>query len=150
MAIDRGADRVALFGNSFQANGGAAIDWGLDGPEQGGRVPTPSIRSATYADGVTTIEVEAGYGGTFPFVSIYASDAPDPSGYGEGQYYLGRALRSGYRLQVPLDLRGKWISATLTEVIYLGFIRGNDDTGDFRTTTSEMSRAVEVLGVRRP
>ena len=143
VAIDRRADFVALHGNSFQANGGLAIDWGLDGPATGGRVPAPVIRSATYANGVTTIEAEAGFGGSFPEVRFYASDAPDPSGYGEGQYFLG-TTRAPFRIVVPQDLRGKWISATLTEVNTLQILRTNDNSGVWRTTTSEMGLAVRV------
>jgi hypothetical protein len=143
VAIDRGADHVALHGNSFQANGGAAIDWGLDGPENGGRVPAPSIRSATYANGVTTIEVDAAPVGFSPEVNVYASDAPDLSGYAEGQYFLGM-VRSPHRIVVPLDLRGKWITATLTESVFYGIVQSSSNTGYSTTTTSEMSRAVEV------
>jgi parallel beta-helix repeat protein len=143
VAIDRGAHFVALKGNSFQANGGLAIDWGLDGPATGGRVPRPVIRSATYADGVTTIVAEAGFGGSFPELTFYASDAPDPSGYGEGQYVLG-ATRAPFTVRVPQDLRGKWISATLTEINTLQILRTNDNSGVLRTTTSEMSLAVRV------
>jgi hypothetical protein len=143
VAIDRGAELVALQGNSFQANGGLAIDWGLDGPEAGGSTRTPSIHAVRYANGVTTIEVDAQPSSTFPVVSFYASDAPDPSGFGEGQYFLGTA-HPPFRLEVPLDLRGKWISATLTDVNTLQLVRGNDNSNVWRTTTSEMSRAVAV------
>ncbi|HVE70955.1 MAG TPA: right-handed parallel beta-helix repeat-containing protein [Thermoanaerobaculia bacterium] len=143
VAIDRRADHVALRGNSFQANGGLAIDWALDGPATGGRTPAPVIRSATYANGVTTIEATAGFGGSFPVVSFYASDAPDPSGHGEGQYFLGES-REPYRIVVPQDLRGKWISATLTEVNTLQILRTNDNSGVLRTNTSEMGLAVRV------
>jgi Right handed beta helix region/CARDB len=145
IGIDRGAEHVALQGNSFQANGGLAIDWGLDGPLAEGPVKTPAIVSARYANGVTTVEVDVDMfnGGTFPQVALYASDAPDPSGFGEGQYFLG-SWRYPFRIEVPVDLRGKWLSITFTRVSYLAFVRTNDNTGDYRTTTSEMSRAVEV------
>lgn len=145
VAIDRGAEHVALHGNSFQANGGLAIDWGLDGPDEvGGRVRTPSIRSVRYANGVTTIEVDAQPASSFPVVSFYASDgAPDPSGFGEGQYFLGTS-RAPFRLEVPQDLRGKWVAVTLTDVNTLQIVRGNDNSNVLRTTTSEFSRAVEV------
>ncbi|HYC91604.1 MAG TPA: right-handed parallel beta-helix repeat-containing protein [Thermoanaerobaculia bacterium] len=143
VAIDRGAEHVALHGNSFQANGGLAIDWGLDGPEAGGSTRTPSIRGVRYANGVTTIEVDAQPASSFPVVNFYASDAPDPSGFGEGQYFLGTA-HAPFRIEVPLDLRGKWISATLTDVHTLQIVRGNDNSNVWRTTTSELSRAVEV------
>lgn len=142
VAIDRGADHVGLHANSFQANGGAAIDWGLDGQEAGGRIPAPAIRSATYADGGTTIVAEAARVGSFaPLISFYASDSPDDP---EGQYFLGIAREGATRIEVPLDLRGKWITATVTEVVYLTFVRTHENTGNYTTTTSEMSAAVEV------
>ena len=143
VAIDRGADHVALFGNSFQANGGAPIDWGLDGTEAGGRVPAPAIRGVTYAEGVTTIEVDppsapSGQFAPFPFFSFYASDSPDDP---EGQYFLGTIAEGARRIQVPLDLRSKWVTATLTERVYLTFVRTHEETPNYTTTTSEMSRA---------
>ena len=145
VAIDRAAQMVALRGNSFQANGGLAIDWGLDGPESGSPVPAPHIVSAVYADGVTTIQVDADWakGATFPFVSLYASDTSEENGYAEGQYFLGEA-RPRQRFVFAGDLRGKWISATLTRVLYLGWLRSDGKTYDLQTTTSEMSRAVRV------
>ncbi|HUR82537.1 MAG TPA: right-handed parallel beta-helix repeat-containing protein [Thermoanaerobaculia bacterium] len=139
VAIDRGADLVALHGNSFQANGGLGIDWGLDGPATGGRVRAPVIRSATFANGVTTIEADASDGGTFPEVTFYASDSEEA----EGQYVLG-ATRRPFRIVVPMDLRGKWITATLTEVNTLQILRANDNSGVLRTCTSEMSSPLRV------
>ena len=143
IAIDSGAEHVAVNGNSMQANGGAAIDWGLDGAATRGPVPAPTVRSATFANGVTTIELDLPNFPSFPFLSVYASDAPDDSGYGEGQYFLG-VVRGPFRLEVPADLRGKWISATMTAVEYFGIVRSNADTGYTTSTTSEMSLAVPV------
>ena len=109
VAIDREAPHVKLHGNTFHANGALAIDRGLDGPDAG----LPRIRSARYENGATVIELEPDFGDD-TFVTIYASDAPDPSGFGEGQRILGEARSPDWRLIVPADLRGQWITATLT------------------------------------
>jgi len=148
VAIGRGAQKVAMHGNSFQANWQLAIDWDMDGVSPANVVNIPTITSVTYADGVTTIVgTTSGDMGLFPRMSFYANDAPDPSGYGEGQYFLGwvhRASDGTYTLRVEGDLRGKWIATTATYVFFYGFIRTNGEFQGFITATSEFSRAVEV------
>lgn len=148
VAVGRGARKVAMNGNSFQANWQLAIDWDMDGVSPANVVDIPTITSVTYADGVTTlVGTTSGDMGIFPRMNFYANDAPDPSGYGEGQYFLGAAHRAAgdtYTLRVNGDLRGKWIAATATHVDYYGFLRTNSEAQGFVTTTSEFSRAVEV------
>lgn len=156
VAIDADAENVAILGNSFQANWQLAIDRGLDGVTPTG-IPLPEITLASFDGAVTVIEVDPGdVGGTFsPIVQVYASDQPDPSGYGEGQYYLGRAEvfeqeNRRVRLRFEGDLRGLWIAATNTRSVYNGWlttpgVRSEDDSGwGHYTTTSEFGRAVEV------
>jgi hypothetical protein len=155
IAIDALAANVAIHGNSIQANRQGGIDWGLDGP--GGQVPFPApvITSvAVGSDGFTVIEGTTGeIGGTFnPVVAVYANDAPDPSGFGEGQYTLGtvEARQGRFTFVTPLDLKGKWVAATSTRHVYNGWlrnppVRAEGDTGwGYYTTTSEFGRAVEV------
>lgn len=156
VAIDAEADNVAILGNSFQANWQLAIDRGLDGVTPTG-VPLPEIVDARFDGGATVIEIEPGpVGGTFePRVQVYASDAQDPSGYGEGQYYLGEAHRTAqdsrrYSLRIEQDLTGLWVAATNTRVVYNGWlttagVKSEGDTGwGHTTTTSEFGRAVQV------
>ena len=102
VAIDTGAIRVALHGNSFQANGQLAIDYGLDGPTEsvpeviegpGAMLASPRITSAHY-DAIANETIIEGIAPTSGdrqnvIVSVYASDANDPSGYGEGQHLVG-------------------------------------------------------------
>jgi len=38
---------------------------------------------------------------------------------------VNTTVNRSYVLRVPGDLRGKWISATLTEVLYYGIVRTN-------------------------
>jgi hypothetical protein len=54
-----------------------------------------------------------------------------------------------FTLDWPGDLRGKWVTATATQVIFNGFLRSpgvsaNADYGSVMSTTSEFSRAWEV------
>jgi len=137
-----------LSDNSLQANYGMGIDRGLDGRTDG---PLPEITSVRVEDGRTIIEGISNHRPTIArsFVYVYANDAPDPSGYGEGQYTLGSVTLDGptFRLVYPQDLRGKWITATLTQMDYYGWLQGpraNDSSQGFVSTTSEFSRAVEV------
>jgi hypothetical protein len=148
------AHSVAIHGNSFQANHQLAVDYGFDGPSPAGRgdsytgVPAvPVLTNVRFADGATIVE------GTTPnclgsdaTVTLYANDVPDPSGFGEGQYWL-RAVRAEgpFTIRYAGDLRGKWVAATFTCGYYYGFpLRSNSDVYAYSITTSEFSRAVEV------
>jgi hypothetical protein len=155
VGLAQGTKKVSLSGNSFQANWQLAIDYGMDGVSPQGAVAIPEITRVTYADGVTTIEAVTDTRlGTFPRLFFYANDAPDPSGYGEGQYALGMSMLSGseertFVFRYPGDLRGKWVTATAMHVHYYGFLRDpgpgkNGEWQGFVTTSSEFSRAVEV------
>jgi hypothetical protein len=154
IAIDADAENVAIFGNSFQANRQLAIDRGLDGVTTTG-IPLPEITAAYFNGEETIVEIAPGpVGGTFNArVQVYASDAPDPSGFGEGQYYLGEAEQTGqgkYLFHTAADLTGLWIAATNTRTVYNGWItapgvKSHGDTGwGYLTATSEFGRAVEV------
>ena len=161
VAIAGDSRYVALRGNSFQANWQLAVDFGLDGVTHsvpiysGVFIVMPEITNVRYEDGVATIDIHvpASLGNiSAGYVSVYANDAPDPSGYGEGQYFLGtvsQGARQGeiYTFVYRGDLRGKWIAATATYRDFYGFARRpspNDYWQAGSGTTSEFSRAVEV------
>ncbi|MEA2238979.1 MAG: hypothetical protein QOC81_3703 [Thermoanaerobaculia bacterium] len=88
-------------------------------------------------------------------MEVFASDAPDPSGFGEGQRPLASqpfgtitsTPVTHFRFELDGNLTGQWISATDTTSRYIGFAKpsppGAGGLG-FLTTTSEHSRAVEV------
>lgn len=115
------ASYVRIGFNSIHANGLLGIDVGLDGPG-GSDAPPPRIVSATYdpATGQTTIEGVGTSAGSFgpDEVLVFANDACDGTGGGEGQYTLGRAVRIGnatsFRFVHQGDLTGKFITATTT------------------------------------
>jgi hypothetical protein len=153
VAIAPDAQYVSVEKNSIQANHQRGIDWGIDGVTTVKPVAMPEITSVRVENGTTIIEGTHAAFGTFPpHITVYANDAPDPSGYGEGQYVLGTvtAPTREWKLVWPEDLRGKWVTATATHQLYLGWLRDeaakpNEDDGfAYYTTTSELSRAIEV------
>lgn len=157
IGIAADATNVSARRNSLQANWQHAIDWGLDGATTTTPVPIPEITSVRYENGHTIIEGRGNPGGNWPpMFTLFASDAPDPSGYGEGQYFLGEVSIDypstdphRFRLDWPGDLRGKWVTATATRFIFTGFlqrpgVRTNADLGEVKSTTSEFSRVWEV------
>jgi uncharacterized repeat protein (TIGR01451 family) len=162
IAVTAGTQYVDLPGNSIWANGTLGIDVGLDGPSpaaSAGGVNAPSLTLVQYdpAKNKTIVEGDVQLPGFVAFskVEVFASDAPDPSGFGEGQRPLAtQSLGSftdakpptHFRLELDGNLTGQWISATDTTVHYNGFAKPAPEGfgGLFLTTTSELSRAVQV------
>src|SRR5262249_49417414 len=100
----------------------------------------PVLTSARTSGSSTTIAgtLDSGDGGSFT-IEFFSSDAADPSGYGEGQVYLGKTELSAdagqqlsFTVTLPVSTAGKVISATATD--------GNGNT-------SEFSAAVAVTNV---
>lgn len=158
--------QVHAANNSFQANGSLAIDHGLDGVtpsiadpgEQPGNVlHAPVITSARYdaASNTTTIEGTVdnrnANGFRTVYVTLYANDVPDESGFGEGQYFIGRADpdRETGRFTLVVNGRtpGRWISGTASSFQHWGFARTpqpQSGGGGFASATSEFGRTVEI------
>jgi hypothetical protein len=163
ISIAREATLVEVSGNSIHANQSIAIDYALDGvtdgvpADFGATIRSPRIDTVRYDAATNTTRVEGElpdglpHGGWFD-VNVYANDAPDPSGFGEGQYYLGHTelLKVGpFSFSYTGDLRGKWVTATATRRYYNGFakpplLQSDGDAQGFLTTTSEFGRCVEV------
>ena len=152
VAIANGAEHVAVYANSIQANGAGGIDWNLDGPSpQTAPVRAPVIDSAVYDAAANStivrgvIHAPSSYR---PSLYLYANDAPDPGGFGEGQYFLyGNAVDDGaFEVRIAGDWRGKWIAGVALRSIFHGFLTtaaaGEDSS--FQTTTSEFGNAVQV------
>lgn len=153
----RDARAVMLDSTTLYANGGLGIDRNEDGVGGGtaeGVTPRPVIASATYdvAKNVTVVEGDiAADAPSFPLatdgqtqihLSIFASDDPDPSGFGEGQRIVTFNLptRKGehFRVEVRGDHRGKFVTATSSLALcYYEF-------GCHPRDTSEFSNAVLV------
>ena len=158
IAVDRRAIGTDIGPNSIFANLQPGIDIGLDGPTPDRDVPAPVVLSAQYDPAtnttVLTISSHESPSIIMPTLSMYASDVPHRSGYGDGQYYLG-SIRFNSTLgnivfAATGDWRGKWVSATVTRNNYFGFLRANAavhidaEYYDTHSTTSEFSRAVKV------
>jgi hypothetical protein len=157
VAVDRKARGTYIGPNSIFANSQLGIDVGLDGPTPDRDVPAPTVLSAQYdaATNTTLLTIASSEPLIIsqPTLHIYASDAPHPSGYGDGQYYLGTTRFDSRRGNIHFaalgDWRGKWVSATVTRNEYYGYLRtvpAGPDSEDLTThsTTSEFSRAVKV------
>jgi hypothetical protein len=144
--------------NSIFANGALGIDQGEVGVTPGVAAedvseprfiipPFPVLQSVTQSTPNAPLiiqgTVEASYG-QLP-VDVFASDEPDPSGFGEGKTYLGSfnlGTRQGIRfitfnqvLPVNADLSGKWITATIS-------------SHPSHANTSEFSEALQVVAAQ--
>jgi len=162
VAIAAGVKNVAVRNNRIWSNRLLGIDVGLDGPtvsapgDYGILVIAPvltlahfdPISSKTIIEGNvpdTAIDVLTGLG-----INIYASDAADPSGYGEGQRSIGAVVVTGpdthFQLAVDGDLTGQWITATNTRSHYVGFAKpAPEGISQYNLTqTSEFSRGIPV------
>ena len=174
VSIAEGGYFAELGSNSFQGNWQLAIDYGLNGVTRTipfaamgrngviepsvGELAAPEITSAVYdpVTNVTTIEAKVVPKGPATTVNeyritFYANDAPDESGYGEGQYYLGNVGGPVAVLKWPGRTPGPWISATATGHTFWGFLRTPDPDGAFSCgdcgysdTTSEFGKTVRV------
>jgi len=159
VAVASGVGDVAIRDNRIFGNALLGIDIGLNGPTPDGAVtPTPLLTLAHYdpVSGRTVIEgdLPRSVVGTFgPLIHFYASDAGDPSGYGEGQRALGSISVTQQQLHfsfsTPGNLTGQFISATTTRLNYVGFakpeaIKSAGVTEGLLSQTSEFSRWIEV------
>jgi hypothetical protein len=141
ISIAHTTDLVDVETNSIFANGQIGIDIGIDGPSFSFR---PAILSARYDAGTNQTVIDlisiATSGGAVPDYHIYASDAPHPSGYGDGQYFLGvfflPANGQVLTFRAVGDWRGKWVSATQGNRTFIN--------GGVVVQTSEFGRAVKV------
>ena len=147
--------------NRIWSNRLLGIDLGLNGPtasvpaDFGDTVTSPVLTMARFdpAQNKTIVEGDLPdaktsgrdfilFGGPSFTANIYASDAADPSGYGEGQRPLGTATADAaghFHFEASGDLTGQWMTATNTRS------RTNDIQAEtFRRQTSEFSRGVPV------
>jgi len=162
VAVATGVADVAIRENHIWGNALLGIDVGLDGPTETtgavstGTVTVPTLTLAHYDPVLrqTIIEgdVTASAGPDVPNVQVdfFANDAPDPSGFGEGQRPLGIARQLGvgapvhFRFAIDGDLTGQFIAATATRVRFVGFAKPEGISQGALTQTSEFSRAIEV------
>ncbi len=158
VAVAADARNVTIRNNRIWSNRLLGIDLGLNGPtasapaDFGTTITSPVLTIARFdpAQNKTIIEGDlpnaktsgALFSGLVFMANIYASDAADPSGYGEGQRSLGTALgdvTGHFHFEAEGDLTDQWVTATNTRSSPDGIA---DDV--FLTQTSEFSRGVPV------
>jgi hypothetical protein len=154
VSLDRKASACNVGGNSFQANGGLGIDSGLDGPTladpSGPLLPVITNAFFDAAQNVTVVEGTVDrLNATEVQVMVFANDAPDESGYGEGQYFLGLAPADGngrWRFVSPGRTPGRFLAAVAYRYTIYGFHmpQPNGVGAGAASVTSEFSRTVEV------
>jgi hypothetical protein len=158
VAVAAGVADVAIRRNRIWGNKLLGIDIGLDGPTQStGGVTMPAITLAHYDPVTQQTVIEGTISPTSPAstfnaeVGLFANDAPDPTGLGEGQRSIGVAdvptnQPNRFRFTVDGDLTGQFISATMTRIQYNGFAKPQPDgiANLFFSQTSEFSPAIEV------
>ncbi len=138
-----------ISGNSIYANGGLGIDLGDDGvtpntpsgdPTGPNRLqPYPVLTSATSTTtGAAVSATLDALPSTSYDVEFFANPAADPSGFGQGQTYLGSTVattdasgHASFSFATTASLGGQFLSATAT-----------DPQGD----TSEFARDLQVIG----
>lgn len=132
--------------NQSITSGGVTLNDALDldvGPNS--YMNYPILNSVTQADNVATInfslDAADSTNGLYR-IEFFANDEADPSGYGEGQTFLGAITASnGSNQQTSLvlpsgySLEGKFLSSTTTAI--------NDQMPSGFGATSEFSRAME-------
>jgi hypothetical protein len=138
----------SFLSNSIHDNGGLGIDLGDDGvtPNTPGgphRGPNnlqnfPVLSSATTSSGGTTIQGTLNGAPSTTFtIQLFASPTADPSGYGEGQTYLGQVT-------VTTDANGNAsFSLTVKTVVPAGQVVSATAT-DPNGNTSEFSQDIAV------
>jgi hypothetical protein len=157
VGVATGVADVAIRRNRIWGNTLLGIDIGLDGPSQStGGVTMPAITLAHYDPVMRQTVIEGEVSPTSPpstfnaEVGLFANDAPDPTGLGEGQRPIGTVAvppnQHHFRFAVDGDLTGQFISATMTRIQYNGFAKPDPEgVADlFFTQTSEFSPVIEV------
>ena len=132
VTVDQSGTRNAILGNSIFANGGLGFDLGNDGvtPNDPADADTgPNNRqnypvlSSVQTNGVqTTIQgtLDSIPGATFT-IQFFGNNAADPSGFGEGQFFLGNVdvtpdASGNFSVILPIALSAnQTVTATATD-----------------------------------
>ena len=138
LVYDPGSTGNSIRGNSIFGNSGIGINlvggtedgFGVTANHPGGAVPGPNdlqnypvLSAATVSGATTTVagSLNSTAGRSF-FIDIYRNSAPDPSGHGQGQVYVGSASMTtdgsgngNFALLAPGNFLGQSFSATATD-----------------------------------
>jgi Ca2+-binding RTX toxin-like protein len=148
VGADAGLGNIFV-GNSIHSNGGLGIDLGVDGPTANDALDAdagpnglqnfPVLTAATTTAAGTVIKgTLSAQANTSYRIEFFSSDRADPSGFGEGQHYLGFInVSTGAAGSVSFTFNpaaspsvGTWISATAIDPL---------------ESTSEFSQAIMAL-----
>jgi hypothetical protein len=134
-----------ILGNGIFANGGLGIDVGGDGVTSNtpnGAQNFPVLQSAVTAGGVTTVEGTLNSTANTTFrLEFFADPAPDPSGFGQGQTFLGA-------INVHTDGNGNSAFTALLSAVPVGQFLSATSTGP--AGTSEFAQDIPVLPAPPP
>ena len=149
-------------GNRFQENnifgsGALGIDLGADGvtPNDAGDIDTgannlqnfPVITTQTESAGITTVAGSLnGFSNTSYTIEFFDNVAPDPSGHGEGQFYLDSLLvmtdgTGAATFSHNLSGTYRWVSTTATLIPS----SGSPETSEFSAVFNTAPDAVDDL-----
>jgi streptogramin lyase len=156
VVLDSASVGNAIRGNSIHDNTGLGIDLGGDGvtlngahtgqPGPNDREPFPTLGIVSSSSGSTTVDcVFNGTANTTFAIDLYANPAADPTGFGEGQTYLGTfnvttdsSGKTNLEVAFPVHIPTGWlVSATATNLT-------TNDTSEFSPSVGVNTRQVPV------
>ncbi len=145
----------ALLGNSIFANQGLGIDLGDDGvtpnnPNDSESGPNdfqnfPILSDAQSANGTTTVygQLTTSHNATYR-IEFFLNDVPDPSGYGEGQNFLGSTFVTVHGSGAQSFTAAFPVTATFTQFITATATDPHNNTSEF--SPAHQVRTPPILG----
>ncbi|HMJ64845.1 MAG TPA: hypothetical protein VK615_05810 [Candidatus Binatia bacterium] len=146
----RGARQNAITANAIAANGGLGINLVLSdspsgvtpndvgdtdsGPNNGQNFPVPT--AANTSNGTVIAGTLNSLANTTFVIELFSSSSPDPSGFGEGQFFLGSVF-------VTTDANGDANFTFTTDLVLSGQI-ATATARDFEGNTSEFSLGLVI------
>ena len=161
----------AILTNTIFGNARLGIDLGADGvtPNDLGDGDTgpnnlqnfPVLTSAISTGGTTTVQgtlnsrpgTTPGSGGVYR-IEFFASGVADPSGFGQGQFFLGfinvttdASGNASFSFNTPTPASGQFITATATSI---DSDQGSNNTSEFSGSLRRSPRSMPWRWPRRP
>ncbi len=135
--LNFGASGIAILGNTIYSNAGPGIKGDFVNSSDG-RGNFPFLSSGISSNGITTIQGHlSSVSNALHRIEFFANETFDPSGYGEGKYFLGST-------NVPTDSNGVVVfTAVLPVTVSNGMFLSATATDD-RNNTSEFSPRLAV------
>lgn len=127
--------------NLIFENGALGIDIGADGVTTTG---VPVLTTATVAAGTITVQgtLNSTPNSTF-LLEFFGNDTPDPSGYGEGEYFLGNTT-------ISTDANGDAVFSVLLNTVSGQYLTATSTGMDEGGNTSEFSSNIPLVFSNSP